>query len=321
MSFSCIGSEQFELEYESLSTSRYIGVNRGGSIEYTYSRGGEELTYTIEEDLSRIRTRCIGTFIGQGYTPCGQTQYWAYNTGTPFPNDRHEIVVIGSSYYEIKFFNDSPYRTDIPQYYIALEWVDKEVYDSLANQTYSVPYRRRHKNVRYYPGTCNSRNYGYTNAGNNAIVTHQFDAYRKGWLVKIYGDGILKKTVSTTNSLPDDRSRLNPSTVRVQDPSIYRASRTFTKEKDTQGVEIVTRPTTPHQKFVYLVNLDNNGNERSRNLIFEFSIVEGTGEPYYSLICAPVESVCPEGTCEVICGDTICCYGSDGIAVTSFPRT
>ena len=33
------------------------------------------------------------------------------------------------------------------------------------------------------------------------------------------------------------------------------------------------------------------------------------------------DSQCPEGTCEVTCGDTICCYGSDGIAVTSFPRT
>ena len=32
------------------------------------------------------------------------------------------------------------------------------------------------------------------------------------------------------------------------------------------------------------------------------------------------DSQCPENTCEVICGDTICCYGSDGVAVTSFPR-
>ena len=34
-----------------------------------------------------------------------------------------------------------------------------------------------------------------------------------------------------------------------------------------------------------------------------------------------VTNVCPENTCEVICGDTICCYGSDGISVDSFPVT
>lgn len=28
---------------------------------------------------------------------------------------------------------------------------------------------------------------------------------------------------------------------------------------------------------------------------------------------------CPENTCEVICGDTICCYNSEGISVESFP--
>ena len=32
-------------------------------------------------------------------------------------------------------------------------------------------------------------------------------------------------------------------------------------------------------------------------------------------------NACPEGTCEVICGDTICCYGSDGISVSNFSRT
>lgn len=33
------------------------------------------------------------------------------------------------------------------------------------------------------------------------------------------------------------------------------------------------------------------------------------------------ESKCPENTCEVICGDTICCYGSDGISIANFPRS
>ena len=40
-------------------------------------------------------------------------------------------------------------------------------------------------------------------------------------------------------------------------------------------------------------------------------------------VCPEVEeiqsNICPENTCEVICGDTICCYDSNGIAVESFP--
>ena len=35
----------------------------------------------------------------------------------------------------------------------------------------------------------------------------------------------------------------------------------------------------------------------------------------YSLTC---EGGCPSNTCEVDCGDKYCCYGSDGIAVTSY---
>ncbi len=39
-------------------------------------------------------------------------------------------------------------------------------------------------------------------------------------------------------------------------------------------------------------------------------------------ICPEVEEVneeeCPPGTCKVICGSVTCCYGSDGIAVSSF---
>lgn len=50
------------------------------------------------------------------------------------------------------------------------------------------------------------------------------------------------------------------------------------------------------------------------------------GEEIYRrthLSCPEVGEVgegCPEGTCEVECGDTICCYGSDGISVFNFPK-
>ena len=70
----------------------------------------------------------------------------------------------------------------------------------------------------------------------------------------------------------------------------------------------------------------------SRTQIDEYVnfIVKNNGETVFSRIESTFPDVvtecvanqqCPEDTCEVVCGDTICCYGSDGIAVTSFPRT
>ena len=42
--------------------------------------------------------------------------------------------------------------------------------------------------------------------------------------------------------------------------------------------------------------------------------------PEYDVVCEcqPCES-CPDGTCPIECGDRVCCYGSDGIAVKSIP--
>lgn len=40
--------------------------------------------------------------------------------------------------------------------------------------------------------------------------------------------------------------------------------------------------------------------------------------PIFNLGCREPEG-CPENTCEVICGNTVCCYNSDGESVESFP--
>lgn len=36
---------------------------------------------------------------------------------------------------------------------------------------------------------------------------------------------------------------------------------------------------------------------------------------------AEVLGVCPPNTCDVLCGNTICCYNSDGISVSNYPNT
>jgi hypothetical protein len=36
--------------------------------------------------------------------------------------------------------------------------------------------------------------------------------------------------------------------------------------------------------------------------------------------CSPLNQ-CPPNTCDVLCGNTICCYGADGISVFNYPNT
>lgn len=40
--------------------------------------------------------------------------------------------------------------------------------------------------------------------------------------------------------------------------------------------------------------------------------------PIFDIECKPCKS-CPEGSCQVVCGDQVCCFNVDGIAVDSFP--
>ena len=42
--------------------------------------------------------------------------------------------------------------------------------------------------------------------------------------------------------------------------------------------------------------------------------------PEYYVVCNCEEEKCPPGTCEVDCGNHICCYGSDGVAVVTINK-
>jgi hypothetical protein len=58
----------------------------------------------------------------------------------------------------------------------------------------------------------------------------------------------------------------------------------------------------------------------------KFTITKN-GQTVYTetrLTCPEVKIIsdeCPPNTCDVLCGDTICCYGADGISVFNYPNT
>lgn len=61
-----------------------------------------------------------------------------------------------------------------------------------------------------------------------------------------------------------------------------------------------------------------NSDQSLYGFIQQICSVPGCPSPEYQVICDCNEE-CPEGTCAIECGDRICCYGSDGIAVKSIP--
>ncbi len=58
----------------------------------------------------------------------------------------------------------------------------------------------------------------------------------------------------------------------------------------------------------------------SWQFITQICSLPGEPPPEYRVICNCDEEKCPPGTCEVDCGNSICCDGSDGIAVKEIKR-
>jgi hypothetical protein len=63
----------------------------------------------------------------------------------------------------------------------------------------------------------------------------------------------------------------------------------------------------------WVINIYKNG------IVIE-SNEGGLQQPVVSHQCI-TPNQCPPGTCDVICANTICCYGADGVSVFSYPNT
>lgn len=61
------------------------------------------------------------------------------------------------------------------------------------------------------------------------------------------------------------------------------------------------------------------GSRRTYRFITKFDNPFPEYETIFDIACGSTS--CPEGTCEVTCGDTICCYNSQGISVANFPAS
>lgn len=82
----------------------------------------------------------------------------------------------------------------------------------------------------------------------------------------------------------------------------------------------------PHCLNIYKVDgtffnpvAKSNNDEHPLKLIAQVCSAKCSPPPQIDVTCFPPEE-CPPNTCEVQCGNHVCCYNSDGISVFSFPK-
>lgn len=324
MVLSCINSEEFQLEYDSFATASYVGITELRYRKFFYPRYDGQFSYEIIQDFSSSRTVLAGTYQSRDANSCGETRYWVCAVAE-FPSDTYEIIHTGDrdSYY-VLFTNDSPYKPSFQSYYSPVYRIEKTVYDKLDTSEKIIVSGKsfqQEDGVSHKNGECDAQS-NWFNPANSVSITHKWKEYSGVWLVKVYEGGNYRGEVTCYARDPNNKLVMASDAIReFSSTGIQRNVKTFSKDKGTQAVEVVTHPSASNIKLVYLVNLDFSGNENSRALVFRFSVPENLGVPYHKLTCNSSEKKCPENTCEVTCGNTICCYNSQGIAVESFSKT
>lgn len=336
MVLECINSNSVELRYlyhsRTRNEIRVLGqYHQDGSTGNYYvlksvilDEVEGELTYSKRELVDQRRYVIYGDYVGQSVTTCGETFYW---DASGFRGNYGQISLNSpraGGYFRAKASNNvdvpglanTSYRDCIR---ISEDLVNRYRQASSVYATYGASadsYGRISKPNTSWGGPCSS--YGtLANSLNEIGVARVFSAV---WEISIYKAGQLAETVVTTAF---DQKPFEWSDKVVQTGVLYSESydtKTFSKQAGSQGVEILPHSSKSNAKQVWLVDLDEEGNETNREMIFEFSRRPDLDSlPNHTLTCVMVAE-CPENTCKVDCGEHYCCYNSSGVSVESFAK-
>jgi len=75
------------------------------------------------------------------------------------------------------------------------------------------------------------------------------------------------------------------------------------------------------ESWEHITSIPTNGIATAQIKLFKDGQLIQTVERLNANVFGQIIESCPSGTCAVACGEIVCCYGSDGIAVTSFARS
>lgn len=276
----------------------------------------ENFSYTVEENLNRRRYEAIGTIDGNYYKNEYRDDYWKTGGGV-YSTDGYIELITEDGYWLIKEQIMPGRDLSNPESRAVIKQISQEQYVTNLNS-----------DLEYFPG---ARTYSiFLNPerskpesgiyGKNPQIT-KIARYRDLaiWDLKLLIDGEVVKTQEISSLYSDwfELPEIRVSASEVGDVELQ--EKQFSKVANTQAVKVSIPQNAPHQKNLYLIDLDSDGREINRTLLFTISNNFNEDAPYHNLICGLSISQCPENTCEVTCGDTICCYNSEGIAVESFP--
>ena len=325
----CVNTEEVTINYEFLRFEKvffrifadYNDASAGGTVVVNdFTEGG--ITYNLTERLERRRQTSVGT-----YQTCqGETGYWITRYTSPNQLEGDPIPVEGRFPGQVVW--GFP-KANEPESGVRVYPVPQGVHDSwITNGTgwYSpagYPWLG-------YLENCNNPN---ASGAVSASVSATFRYPTSYWNIEIFTGGLKIYDRSDLDYVSingyqnwirgggkdylNSPEQINPDTGRaslvVERTSSSLENRSFTYRKLTKrsGVRITSeRGGTNNRSLLFqLQEIDPETNAVYKTQRIENSLIGDVKS--YTLVC---DGGCPSNTCEVDCGDKICCYGSDGIA-------
>ena len=284
---------------------------------------GGSLTWEFEEDIRKIKYAYLGTYEIGSYNPpnnnCGDTGYFisfGYIWGNEIDNPlvtRDVLTEILGIYSRI-----DPINSTTSDRFIAARAITKDIYDDwLANSEGDNANSTNLELLKVNECVTNSSLQNDLTGALSATITNVFKLPNpESWQVVVKEDNEeIFRSAYVVGSGNNNLFQPNNDRVRVTfiASTTTKINKQFDKSRNS-GVYVENIPNLDIDGKLtgYTVNLIQKNKD---NIVLDTDLIIETTDrlpaPLVTINCIG----CPDNTCAVDCGDKICCYGADGIAI------
>lgn len=320
MPLSCTDTNNYRLIYQKgvlVPRLRYIyQFDTNGNPSYQNIETGQEgdiYGYTIETNIYRNQYVAVGTYTNVSSQNNGEIRYYSHLYTEPSLLNSFEYSTNGGAWYFN--LNRDPGWTQAPRSLFGNVYdITQAAYELSLSEDISAPQHQDNRRIgksqsptpptSYFPAAVQLGEAQIKRFGSNEYVIY----FTKN------GQPIGARL---SKGYREDRYSPDPELVDTSEvETIALKTRDFTKEIGTQAVEVLVDPDNGNKKNLWLVNLDEEGNETGRSSIFSWETFEGQRVPSGRIECLePIEiEECPDNTYQFDCGTHLCCYQPDGYA-------